>query len=364
MQIVPPPIVPVKNSNAPIVIIAVVVGFIFLIGILVAIAIPRFVAYRERVKNLGGLQLILDVKVDKAVENHIAQIEDDLLEQLRKKRIRYQELASEGTTGINITLLRKEDEQVFKDLVEKNYRDFELQSGLFKENGVAFQLILRDQIKTEIKKMAYEQTLKIFQNRMDALGIKRTDIHPQKDTQILIQLPGVKDPQKAIERLGQRGLLEFKLVDEENMVGDWQENVPPGSQVLSFKNVNEKGERPKILVKRRASLTGQNLKDARPNISSQNNRMSVSLSFDAVGARKFERITEENVGRQLAIVLDDVVYTAPVIQEKISGGSALITGNFTDKEASKLARILKTPFSAPVEIVEQQPVGSSPMIPK
>jgi preprotein translocase subunit SecD len=308
----------------------------------------------------GGVHLILDVKVDRAVQNHIEQTADDLVDQLRKKHTRYQELVPEGTTGINVTLMHKEDEAVLKDLTEKNYPEFELQSGPMMENGAAFQLVLRESAKSKIKKDSFEQVLDTIRDkRVDDLGVREADIRRQGDNQILIQLPGVKDPQKAIDQLGQRGSLEFKLVDDENMVGDWETNVPPGSQVLVYKDVNEKGERPRILVKRRASLTGQNLKDARPNIGSQNNRMSVSLSFDAVGARKFERVTDENVGKQLAIVLDDVVYSAPVIKERIAGGNAVITGSFTDEEATRLARVLKTPLSAPVVIMEKRQVGAS-----
>jgi preprotein translocase subunit SecD len=327
---------------------------------------PKYFA--EKKVNLGldlqgGVHLILDVKVERAVENEIVQAEDDLLNQLRKKRIRYHELASEGTTGINVTLMRKEDEADFKNLIEKNYPQFELQSGSMKENGIAFQLVLRDRVKKEIQDRAFEQVLDTIRDkRVDDLGVREADIRRQKNTQILIQLPGVKDPQKAIDQLGQRGLLEFKLVDEENMTnGNWQNEVPPGDEILYETELNDKGERTKRpwLLKRRAVLTGQYLKDASPHISSQTNKMSVSLSFEAQGARKFEQITEENQGKRLAIVLDDVVYSAPNIQEKIAGGNALITGSFTDEEATRLARVLKTPLSAPVEIMEKRLVGPS-----
>jgi preprotein translocase subunit SecD len=351
-------------------------GILYAVLILVALflLVPSFStdlppwwpkALQEKKLNLGldlqgGVHLILDVKVDRAVENHIAQVADDLLDQLRKKRVRYQELVPQGTTGINVTLMRQEDEADFKSLVEKNYPEFELQSGAMKESGITFQLLLRESVKSKIRTDSFEQVLNTIRDkRVDDLGVREADIRRQKDTQILIQLPGVKDPQKAINQLGQRGSLEFKLVDDENMVGDWENNPPPGSQVLPNKDVNPKGERTKILVKRRASLTGQNLKSAMPQISSQTNRMSVSLSFDAQGAKKFERVTEENVGKQLAIVLDDVVYSAPVIQEVIAGGNAQITGSFTDEEATRLARVLKTPLSAPVEIMEKRLVGPS-----
>lgn len=327
---------------------------------------PKFLQEKKLSLGLdlqGGVHLLLDVKVDKAVESDIERIADNLPDDLRKKHIRYQELTAKDTTGIDITLMRKEDEKAFKELIERDYIDFDLQPGSFKENGTAFQLILRDQAKTKIKKLAHEQALETIRNRVDALGVREADIRRQKDTQILIQLPGLKDPQKAIDLIGKTALLEFKLVDEENMaLGNWQNELPAGDEILYETEINDKGERTKRpwLLKRRAVLTGQYLKDAGQTISHQTNRAVVSLSFDAQGARKFEQITEENQGKRLAIVLDDVVYSAPNIQEKISGGNAVITGNFTDQEAQELAIVLRAgALPAPVAVMEKRLVGPS-----
>ncbi|RPI76657.1 MAG: hypothetical protein EHM45_12280 [Desulfobacteraceae bacterium] len=228
IQVVPPPIVTVKKSNVPMIILIVVLAIpvvAFVAGLIAAIAIPQYNAYRNRA---GGSQLILDVKTDKAIENHMARIADELENNLNQKQISFQGLVPKGITGIDITLMRKEDEPVFKDLVQKNYQDFELRSGQIQKDGFAFQLILWDQNKTEIKKSAYEQTLKILENRMYALGVKQTDILPQEETHILIRLSRFKDPQKAIGLIKITGLLEFKLVDEENMIGDWETKIPSG----------------------------------------------------------------------------------------------------------------------------------------
>ena len=371
VQVVPPPVISVNKSNAPIIILIVVLSIpfvMFFIGMIAAIAIPQFVAYQNRAKNLGGTQLILDVKVDKAIENHIAQVADELQNDLSKKQILFQELISKGTTGIYITLIRKEDENIFKDLVATDYRDFDLRPGSLKKNGKAFQLVLRDQAKNEIKRLTYDQVLTVIRNRVDALGIKRTDIHSQKETRILIPLSGLKDPQKAIDLIVKAALLEFKLVDEENMASaNWHNEFPADDQVLYETEINDRGDRTKRpwLLKRQALLNGEYLKDARSTISSQNKRAIISLSFDDQGAKKFEQTTGDNVGKRLAIVLDDVIYSAPVIQKKISGGNAVITGNFTDEEAKDLAIVLRAgALPVPVEVIEEQPTGSSPVIQK
>jgi preprotein translocase subunit SecD len=366
IQVVPPPIVSVKKSNAPIIILITVLGIpvvMFLIGIVAAIAIPQFTAYRNRV---GGSQLILDVKTDKAIENHIVWVVDELENNLNQKQIPFQELVPKGTIGIDITLIRKEDENVFKDLVIKDFRDFDFQPLALKENQKSFQLILRDQVKMHIKKLAYEQTLTIIRNRLDALGIRRNNTRSEEETRILVQLPRLKDPQKAIDLIVKPALLEFKLVDEENMASaDWQNKLPLGDEILYETEINDKGDRAKRpwLLKQRTLLNGEYLKDAKQTISSQTNRSMVSLSFDSQGAKKFEKITADNIGKRLAIVLDDVVYSAPNIQEKISGGNAVITGNFSDEEAKNLAMVLRAgALPVPVEVIENRPTGSSPVV--
>jgi preprotein translocase subunit SecD len=217
-----------------------------------------------------------------------------------------------------------------------------------------------------IKKLAYEQTLTIIRNRLDALGIRRNNTRSEEETRILVQLPRLKDPQKAIDLIVKPALLEFKLVDEENMASaDWQNKLPLGDEILYETEINDKGDRAKRpwLLKQRTLLNGEYLKDAKQTISSQTNRSMVSLSFDSQGAKKFEKITADNIGKRLAIVLDDVVYSAPNIQEKISGGNAVITGNFSDEEAKNLAMVLRAgALPVPVEVIENRPTGSSPVV--
>jgi preprotein translocase subunit SecD len=158
--------------------------------------------------------------------------------------------------------------------------------------------------------------------------------------------------------------LEFKLVDEAHSVEEaLRGKVPPGDEILYQVSVDPKtGRTTKIpfLLKKRTLLTGEYITDARVQIDSRYNEPYVSLSFDARGARLFEQITGENIKKRLAIVLDNKVYSAPVIQDRISGGRAQITGRFTTDEARDLAIVLRAgALPAPVKILEERTVGPS-----
>jgi preprotein translocase subunit SecD len=212
--------------------------------------------------------------------------------------------------------------------------------------------------------MAVDQALETIRNRIDQFGVSEPDIRPQEGNRILIQLPGIKDPERAIGLIGRTARLEFKLVDEENSVEEaLKGKMPPGGEILYQEIIDTKtGRMRKVpyLLKKRTLLTGEYITDARVQIDSQYNEPYVSLSFDNRGARLFERITEENIKKKLSIVLDDKVYSAPVIQDKISGGRAQITGRFTTDEARDLAIVLRAgALPAPVKILEERTVGPS-----
>ncbi len=183
----------------------------------------------------------------------------------------------------------------------------------------------------QIKKLATEQALETIRNRIDQFGVSEPDIRLQGEKRILIQLPGIKDTQRAKELIGRTALLEFKLLDEtHDLNAALQGNVPPGSEILyATKEDIETNRVTKIpyLVKKQTQLTGAHLTDARVQIDSQYNEPYVSITFDKKGGRDFARITEANVKKRLAIVLDKNVYSAPVIQEKITG----YEGSFFDR---------------------------------
>lgn len=312
----------------------------------------------------GGMHLILEVEARKAVETDLERDVEDIKHDLRKRKIRYLELRRNSSESIDLTLMREEDREPFKGLVKANYPDYEIDEGDEKERGLALELILHPKAREQIMKMATDQALETIRNRIDQFGVSEPDIRPQQDHRILIQLPGIKDPQRAMKLIGRTARLEFKLVDEENSLEEaLKGNMPAGREILYHVTVDkETGAKKKdpFLLKKRTSLTGKYITDARVQIDNQYNEPYVSLSFNNKGARIFERITGENIEKRLAIVLDDNVYSAPVIRDKIPGGRAQITGRFTMDEARDLAIVLRAgALPAPVRILEERTVGPS-----
>jgi preprotein translocase subunit SecD len=311
----------------------------------------------------GGMHLVLGVAVDKAVENALDMDLEGLKTDLRERNIRFQELRRQGLEGLAITLMRDGDEGKLQDLVGTRYHEYRKVPDPNKE-GASYRLILNSEAKTQVRQMAADQVLKSIRNRIDQFGVSEPDIRPQEDYRLLIQLPGVKDSDRAIALINQTALLEFKLVDESMTAKAALEGtVPPGSEILyEVSSDPETGQMIKttpVLLKKRTLLTGEHVKDASVRFD-QYSEPYVSLSFDSKGARQFARITEENVGKRLAIVLDNNVHSAPVIKEPIPSGEAMISGRYTIDTARDLAIVLRAgALPAPVKILEERTVGPS-----
>jgi preprotein translocase subunit SecD len=313
----------------------------------------------------GGMQLTLEVEAEKAVESSLETMGDDLKQTLRKKNIWVAYARPDGTRTIVILLKKPEDLNSAKEVLTDRYSAILSLTGTRTvEGGTELRLQMAEKEAAQIKKMAVDQALEIIRNRVDQFGVSEPEITPQGEDRIFIQLPGITDTQRAVNLIGKTALLEFKLVDDSSDVNKALEgSVPPGDELLyEVKLDKESGRRIKqpLLVEKRAVLSGRYITDAKVHIDNQYNEPYVALTFDNQGARLFERITEENVKRRLAIVLDGVVNSAPVIQEKIPGGQARITGNFSMDEARDLAIVLRAgALPAPVKIQEEQVVGPS-----
>jgi preprotein translocase subunit SecD len=310
----------------------------------------------------GGMHLVLEVQTQRAVESHLERMIEDIKYSLRKAKIRYQTLKRSGSDRIELTLIRDEDRKTVEKMVEKDFSDLAVKPGSFSNIDFKLELILSQKAQQHIKKMAVDQAVETITNRIDQFGVAEPDIRPQGRDRILVQLPGIKDPKRAIDIIGKTALLEFKLVDEDNSLEEaLKGNIPPGDEIL-YQIKGEAGSQRKIpfLLKKRAVITGEYLTDARVQIDSRYNEPYVSLSFDSRGARLFGQITGANIKKRLAIVLDDVVNSAPVIQDKITGGRAQITGRFTMEESRDLAIVLRAgALPAPVKIIEERTVGPS-----
>jgi len=312
----------------------------------------------------GGIHLNLEVEATKAVESNLERVVEELKHDLRKSKIRYLELKRLGKEGISLKLMRDEDATAFREMFRANYPDFDPGTPSYEEGKPVFHLMFLQKARDRIMRMAVDQALETIRNRIDQFGVSEPDIRPQEGHRILIQLPGIKDPKRAIALIGKTALLEFKLVDEDHSVDEaLKGHIPPGDEILYETSIDRKtGQRRRIpfLLKKRTLLTGEYITDARVQIDSRYNEPYVSLAFDSRGARLFENITGQNIKKRLAIVLDNKVYSAPVIQDKISGGRAQITGRFGMDEARDLAIVLRAgALPAPVKILEERTVGPS-----
>jgi preprotein translocase subunit SecD len=312
----------------------------------------------------GGSHLVLEVKVDKAIENNVERVRGDLANAFREK----------GVSGVSVervegTLLQIKTPAASAERVRGILKsDFAFlveakppQSGA---SGSEFFLTLSKEEMRSLRDYAVDQSLETIRNRIDQFGVSEPIIQRQGQTDILIQLPGIQDPQRAKEIIGKTALLEFKLVDDTANVEDAIKNgPPPGRQVLYGHAGRGNGigaEQQAYVVESRPLMTGEYIQDARVRPAQQLQGASVELILNGAGARLFEQITAANVKRRLAIVLDNRVYSAPVIQERIGGGRASITGNFDLKEARDLSIVLRAgALPAPVEIAEERTVGPS-----
>jgi preprotein translocase subunit SecD len=317
----------------------------------------------------GGSHLVFEVEGDKAVEIATERIASSLSGILERKKIQ----ASVKMDGIFVVVTPANMD--IRKIIEDTYPVLTLAEG----SGVLKYKISANEVQ-RIKDMATDQVLEIIRNRIDQFGVAEPTIHRQAENEIVVQLPGVKDPKRAVEIIGKTALLEFKLADDESplaaelpasiMPGEetelferFKNRIPEGNEILFQKVINrETGivtKRP-VLLKKETLLTGDLLTEARVSIDERFNEPYVSIRFNPAGAKIFEDITAQNVKKRLAIILDGNVYSAPVIQERISGGDAQITGNFTMEEAKDLAIVLRAgTLPAPVKMLQNVTVGPS-----
>lgn len=311
----------------------------------------------------GGMHLVLEVDADKAVETTMERKAQEMQNLVIDEKLRGILIEHTGKNEVEVQIGENGKLDEFNSLLDKDFPELKILSKT--NNGRHMVLGLSDDEIAQIKKFAVAQARETIRNRIDQFGVSEPDIRLQGEDRILIQLPGVKESDRAKGVIGQTAMLEFKLVDDAGNPQKVEEtgDVPPGSELLYLVRKNrETGREIKspILLKKRALLTGEYLVDAKVQIDSQFNEPYVAIEFDKKGARIFEKVTEENVNRQLAIVLDNVVHSSPVIQEKISGGQARITGSFTMDEAQSLAIVLRSgALPAPVNIIEERTVGAS-----
>jgi preprotein translocase subunit SecD len=321
---------------------------------------------RERI-NLGldlqgGTHLVLGVEVDKYVATQTERAGDDLRNALERRGIGVKRVAREGLGAVVVELASPGN---WNDAltVAAEFGTFEVTQR--DERAGRFTLAMRERQVAQLRDDAVRQAVETIRNRVDQFGVAEPTITRQGEERILIQLPGVQDPERAKALIGKTALLEFRLLDEQTSVEQaLAGRLPETSEVLYQRRVDRetKAERRQpYVVQKRTLLTGGEL--TRAEVQADPNspgNWQVAIEFTATGTRIFGEITEANVGRHLAIILDGTLYSAPRINERIPGGRAVITGQFTVDEARDLAIVLRAgALPAPVAIMEERTVGPS-----
>ena len=309
----------------------------------------------------GGMHLLLELDTGKLMDNIIDRRMNSLKDAMISDGVRFLGIDRKGST-IVVSIRPDQKEKLF-NVVGNKFSD--LKAGASKPEGdlLNIELLVPENQLASIKDNAVNQALETIRNRIDQFGVSEPVIVKQGENQILVQLPGVKDPQRALELIGKTAQLEFKLVDEEATARGESGAIPADDEVLKIRSKNrETGVETTapIVLKRQALLTGELLTDARISMGGRDigSEISVGLEFNSEGARIFDKVTAENVGKRLAIVLDNTVYSAPQIRERISGGKASITGGFTMDEAKDLAIVLRAgALPAPVKVVQNITIG-------
>jgi preprotein translocase subunit SecD len=306
----------------------------------------------------GGMHLVLSVDQAKAVESHTQRLTGSVEDALKAKNIPYYSVSRTGNSAITVAYPDEKTKGEITKLVDDEFGVF---NAPVDENGRLLFNLSDDEVK-RIKDFAVSQGLETIRNRIDKFGVAEPIIQKQGEDEIVVQLPGLKDPERAIELIGKTAVLEFRIVDESmDPYAAASAGAPFGSEVLYQQAVNaQTGQMEKVpyLVKKESLLTGDSLSDARVAFDTQYNEPYVSLTFDSNGARVFERVTAQNVGKRLAIVLDGNIHSAPQIRESISGGKAQISGGFAYEEATDLAIVLRAgALPAPVNIIQNVTVG-------
>ena len=335
----------------------------------------------------GGMHVVLQVDLDKAVENSLDLAAEEFRTALLQKGITAVRLDS-AANEVLFTLPNTGAIDTVKGLLKDNFPSLQSQVSADTGSFPRVTLQLNTQEQDEIRKKSVEQALEIIRNRIDQFGVAEPIVLRQGDNQIVVQLPGIQDPDRAIALIGQTAQLEFKLVaDAPNVnlpaliqdaekAGQWKEGeslkqlnlalqnrLPQGTEVYFEKEVDKTTKvesKIPILLESPILMTGSMVKDAQVRIGGNFNEPYVALDLTTLGAQTFGQLTEKNVGKRLAIVLDNNVRSAPVIKEEILGGHAQINGNFTHAEASDLAIVLRAgALPAPVKIIQNLTVGAS-----
>jgi preprotein translocase subunit SecD len=309
----------------------------------------------------GGVHFLMQVDMKAALSKAAERFVGDFKIALRKERISYVGVSREGET-VQIRFNNADELTKAHAVIAKEYPNLTLEeSTIGEEKILKASLNLVEQ--KSIQDFAIKQNIQTLHNRINELGVAEPIIQQQGADRVVVQLPGVQDTAKAKEILGRTATLEIRMVDEEKSDAATLEKAEKGQAPIGddvFKNRDGRA----VLVKKNVVLTGDYITDAGPGVDSQSGRSTVNVTLDARGARIFQQVTRENVGKRMAILLIEKgsteVITAPTINEEIGGGRVQISGMANTQEATDIALLLRAgALAAPMDIVEERTVGPS-----
>ncbi|MCB0343917.1 MAG: protein translocase subunit SecD [Bdellovibrionales bacterium] len=293
----------------------------------------------------GGTYLVLEVQTEEAVKSRLRSIASELKSAMRKEKIRLKSKV-DGTRELVVRLIRERGRAEVEEYVRAEFTNLALvpESGDPKE----LRYRMKDARADEIKKTSVEQAIETIRNRVDGFGVAEPTIQRSQENRIVVQLPDVTDIETVKRTIGKLARLEFRLVAQ-------------GGAAEKEETVKRRQRRGgEIELEDEVIMTGDVIDRAYVSINPQSNEAEVALNLNSIGARVFERATSQYTGRDMAIVLDDVVQSAPRIRERIAGGHAVISGGFTAEEAHLLAIVLRAgALPAPLIFKEERTVGST-----
>ncbi len=299
----------------------------------------------------GGSHLLLAADIDSVIHERLTSVVDAIRADLRKANIGYTGLGIEGK-AVTLKLRDPAAIEQARGLLQSATEGMDLSIA---EDGTV-KAAFTDAKVNEIAQNAIQQSIEIVRRRVDETGTREPIIQRQGSDQILVQLPGLQDPERVKSLLGKTAKMTFQLVDENVSLEDAAAGrLPPTDALLPVASPRP-GEPASYVVQKRIMVGGESLTDAQATF--QDAQPVVSFKFDSLGARRFCDATKNNIGRPFAIVLDNKVISAPVIRDAICGGACIISGNFTVQSAQDLALLLRAgALPAPLKIIEERSVG-------